>query len=110
MEGKSQSPVAHAYNPSYSEGIDQEDHSLEPAWANSLWGPYHKKTPSHTHKKAGGVAQGIGPEFKPQYHKQNKTKQQTNKKQNGGKNFKKKKEKGKSRKVTFLAFRLDLQH
>jgi hypothetical protein len=26
-----QAPVAHAYNPSYSEGRDQEDHSLKPA-------------------------------------------------------------------------------
>jgi hypothetical protein len=28
--------VAHACNPSYSEGKDQEDHGLRPAWANSL--------------------------------------------------------------------------
>jgi hypothetical protein len=28
-------PVAHAYNPNYSGGRDQEDHSLKPAWANS---------------------------------------------------------------------------
>jgi hypothetical protein len=34
--------------------------------------PYLKKTQSQ--KRAGGVVQGIGPEFKPQYH-QNKTKQ-----------------------------------
>jgi hypothetical protein len=36
---------------------------------------YIKKTPSH--KRAGGVAQGVGPEFKPQYHK---NKKKTNKK------------------------------
>jgi hypothetical protein len=30
------------------------------------------KNPSQ--KRAGGVAQGIGPEFKPQYHKQNNNK------------------------------------
>jgi hypothetical protein len=29
--------------------------------------PYFKKT--HYKKRAGGVAQGVGPEFKPQYHK-----------------------------------------
>jgi hypothetical protein len=39
-----------------------------------------QKNPSQ--KRAGGVARGVGPEFKPQYHKTNK---QTNK-QNGGKN------------------------
>jgi hypothetical protein len=30
-------------------------------------------------KRTGGMAQGVGPEFKPWYHKKNKTKQ-TNKK------------------------------
>jgi hypothetical protein len=32
----SQVPVAHACNPSYSGGRDQEDCSLRPGWANSL--------------------------------------------------------------------------
>jgi hypothetical protein len=32
--------------------------------------PYLKDKPSH--KRAGGVAQDIGPEFKPQYHKKKK--------------------------------------
>jgi hypothetical protein len=27
---------------------------------------------THHKKRAGGVAQGVGPEFKPQYHKINK--------------------------------------
>jgi hypothetical protein len=32
-----------------------------------------RKSHTHTHKRAGKVAQGVGPEFKPQYHKkQNK--------------------------------------
>jgi hypothetical protein len=35
-------PVAHAYNPSYAGGRDQEDHS-KPAWANSLQDPISKK-------------------------------------------------------------------
>jgi hypothetical protein len=30
-----QAPVAQAYNPSYSGGRDQEDHSSKPAQANS---------------------------------------------------------------------------
>jgi hypothetical protein len=37
------SPVAHAYNPSYSGGRDQEDHSLKPAQANSSQDPISKK-------------------------------------------------------------------
>jgi hypothetical protein len=35
--------VAHAYNPSYSEGGDQEDGSSKPAQANSLQDPIFKK-------------------------------------------------------------------
>jgi hypothetical protein len=34
--------------------------------------PYLKKNPLQ--KRAGGVAQGVGPEFKPQYHKKKKKK------------------------------------
>jgi hypothetical protein len=30
-------PVAHACNPSYLRGRDQEDHGLKPAWANNSW-------------------------------------------------------------------------
>jgi hypothetical protein len=62
----SQVPVAHACNPSYSVGRDQQDCGLKPAWANSLRDPISKKPNT---KRAGGVAQGEGPEFKPQYHK-----------------------------------------
>jgi hypothetical protein len=41
------------------------------------------KTPSHT-KKAGGMAQGVGPEFKPQYHtKKQKTKNKKTKPKTG---------------------------
>jgi hypothetical protein len=40
--------VAHAYNPSYSGGRDQEDCGLKPAWANSLQDLILKKT---DHKK-----------------------------------------------------------
>jgi hypothetical protein len=32
--------------------------------------PYLKKYPSR--KRTGGVAQGVGPEFKPQYYKKEK--------------------------------------
>jgi hypothetical protein len=35
--------VAHAYNPSYSAGRDQEDGSSKPAWANSWQDPISKK-------------------------------------------------------------------
>jgi hypothetical protein len=42
---------------------------LKPAWANSSRDPI-LKIPNT--KKAGGVAQGIGPEFKPPFCKINK--------------------------------------
>jgi hypothetical protein len=61
--------VAHSYNPSYSGGKDQEDHGSKPARANSSTRPYLKKKPLQ--KRSGGVAQGSGPDFKPQYHKKN---------------------------------------
>jgi hypothetical protein len=35
--------VAHAFNPSYSGGSDQEDRSSKPSWANSLRDPISKK-------------------------------------------------------------------
>jgi hypothetical protein len=53
--------VAHACNPSYSGGRDQ-DCSLKPAQANSSWDPISKNP--ITKNWAGGVAQGEGPEFK----------------------------------------------
>jgi hypothetical protein len=54
-------PVAHTYNPSYSEG--REDLGSNPVQANSLRDPIlKKKNPSQ--EKAGGVAQGVGIEFK----------------------------------------------
>jgi hypothetical protein len=48
----SQTTVAHAYNPSYSGGRDQEDFGLKLAWTNSLR-TLSRKNPSH--KRAGGV-------------------------------------------------------
>jgi hypothetical protein len=58
--------VAHAYNPSYSGGRNQEDRSSKPAWANSLRDPILRK-PSQ--KRAGEVAESVGPKFKSQYSK-----------------------------------------
>jgi hypothetical protein len=60
--------VAHAYNPSYSGGREREDCSSKPAWANSSRDPILKKPIT----KIGLVAQGEGPEFKPQYWKKKK--------------------------------------
>jgi hypothetical protein len=62
-------PMAHACNPSYSGRREQEDHSSKPAWANSLQNPI-SKIPNT--KRAGGVAQGVGSELKPWYHKKKK--------------------------------------
>jgi hypothetical protein len=42
----------------------QKDRGLKPAQVNSIQDPI-SKIPSQ--KRAGGVAQGVGPEFKPQY-------------------------------------------
>jgi hypothetical protein len=60
----SRAPVAHACNPSYSGGRDQEDCGLKPTWASSSRDPISKIPIT---KRAGGVAQGEGPKFKPQY-------------------------------------------
>jgi hypothetical protein len=55
--------MAHTFNRSYSGGINQEDCSLKLAWANN-----HETLSQKTfHKnRTGGVAQGVGPELKPQ--------------------------------------------
>jgi hypothetical protein len=58
----SQAPVAQACNPSYSGGRDLEECGLKPAWENSSWDPILKKP--NMEKE---VAQGVDPEFKPQY-------------------------------------------
>jgi hypothetical protein len=64
--------VAHTCNHSYLGGRDHEDHSSKPAQANSSQDPIWKKIPSQ--ERAGGVAQGVGPEFKPQYCERKKKK------------------------------------
>jgi hypothetical protein len=61
--GLSWALVAHACNPSYTGGRDQEDCGSKPAQANSLRDPISKKLIT---KRAGGVAQDEGPDFKPQ--------------------------------------------
>jgi hypothetical protein len=61
--------VAHTCNSSYSRGRDQEDRGWMPTRANNPQDPTSKKT---HHKKSGGLAQGVGPEFKPQYYKEKK--------------------------------------
>jgi hypothetical protein len=61
--------VAHTCNPSYSGGRGQEDCSSKPAQANSSLDPISK---SLSHKGAGGVAHGVGPEYIPQYRTKKK--------------------------------------
>jgi hypothetical protein len=63
--------VAHTCNPTYSAGKNQEDGSLKPAQANNLRDPI-SEIPNT--KKDGGVAHGVGPEFKLQYCKKKKNK------------------------------------
>jgi hypothetical protein len=52
----------HTDNPSYSAGKDQEAHGSKPA-RQIVCETLSRKNPSQ--KMAGGVAQGVGPEFKP---------------------------------------------
>jgi hypothetical protein len=54
--------VAHACNPSYSGGRDQEDGGSKPGQANSICDPISINP--------GRVAQDIGPEFKSLYWKE----------------------------------------
>jgi hypothetical protein len=62
--------VTHTYNPSFSGGSDQEDRDLKPAGKigheTLSWKTPSLPTPT---QMAGGVTQGVGPEFKSQYHK-----------------------------------------
>jgi hypothetical protein len=66
--------VAHACNPSYSGGRDQEDRGLKPALANSSRDPISEKKKKKSQRSTGGVAQCVGPEFKAQYCKKKKKK------------------------------------
>jgi hypothetical protein len=62
--------VAYAFDPGYSGGRDQEDQNLKPDQANSSRDPILKNPIMKSW--AGGMAQGEGPEFKPQYRKKKK--------------------------------------
>jgi hypothetical protein len=64
--------VAHSCNPSYSGGRDEGDCSSK--LVNSSRDPTLKKKRK---KRAGGVAQGVGLEFKPQYWKKKKKEKTT---------------------------------
>jgi hypothetical protein len=63
--------VAHTYNPSYSEGRDQED-AVQSQPRQIVYETISTKNPSQ--KWAGGVAPSVGPEFKPQYQEKKKKK------------------------------------
>jgi hypothetical protein len=52
--------VAHAYNPSYSGGRDQKDCGSKQSQANSL---QYLSEENPSHKRAGRVVQGVGPEI-----------------------------------------------
>jgi hypothetical protein len=69
-----QAQGAHACNPSYSRGNDQEDHVSKSAWANGSGKTLSQKKKKESQERAGGVAQGVGPEFKFQYHTNGKRK------------------------------------
>jgi hypothetical protein len=67
-------PVAHVYNPSCSGGSDQEDRGSKPVHATGSQDPISKtkQNKKTSQNRAGGVAQDVGPEIKPQYCKINK--------------------------------------
>jgi hypothetical protein len=69
-----QAPVAHTCNPRYSGGRDQRDRGSKPA-QQIVHETLSRKNPSQ--KRAAGVTEGVGPEFKPQYHKKKKKKNST---------------------------------
>jgi hypothetical protein len=62
--------VAHAFILATQE-TDQEHHSSKPA-RQIVYETLFQKNLSQ--KRAGGVAEGVGPEFKPQYHTHTKKK------------------------------------
>jgi hypothetical protein len=66
----SQALEAHTCNPSYLGGRDQEDRRSQPV--QIVHETLSQKNPSQ--KRAGGVAQSVGHEFKPQYRKKKKNK------------------------------------
>jgi hypothetical protein len=63
--------VAHTCNPSYLGGSQ-----FEASPGKQYERTYLKKT--HHKKRADGVVQGVGPEFKPQYHKKKERKKEKN--------------------------------
>jgi hypothetical protein len=67
-------PVALTCNSSYSTCRDQEDCGSKLARAKFVRSYLEK---SHHKKRAGGVAQSVGPEFKPQNRKTNKQTKKT---------------------------------
>jgi hypothetical protein len=54
----------------WAQVCDKGDHSSQPAQANSSYLGEKKHT---SQKRAGGMAQGVGTEFKPQYWKTKRT-------------------------------------
>jgi hypothetical protein len=71
--------VAHACNPSYSEGRDQEDCGSKPAWTGSFQDPISKKKKITKTDWWSGVVQDVSLEFKPKYcnKKKKKKKEET---------------------------------
>jgi hypothetical protein len=51
--------LAHAYNPSFSGGRDQEDCDSKPAWVHSLRDPILKKLFTHTHAHTQRLAEWL---------------------------------------------------
>jgi hypothetical protein len=65
--------MAHTNNPSYSFRRQRSGGSQLEASLGKQYSSLYLKKPI-TQKRAGGVAHGVGPEFKPQYHQKKKKK------------------------------------
>jgi hypothetical protein len=67
--GSSKALVAHACNPSYSGGSNQEDRGSKPAWANRQTVRETLPQKYLTQKRSGGMAQGVALRSSPSIEK-----------------------------------------
>jgi hypothetical protein len=53
--------VAHAFNPNYLGGWDEEDGDSRPAWANSPWDPHIQNKQSKMNWRYGFASSNLSP-------------------------------------------------
>jgi hypothetical protein len=99
---KSCTPVAHACNPSYSEGKDQEDRSLKPASTNSSWDTVSRKLTTKKGWESGSRPGVKTPVLKIKSKKQTKKKTKNKQKKKTTKKNPQKTQKDQTHKATRL--------